>query len=285
MAGLFNRSLGRVVNSLRRIPDLSVSCIRVLLRVRDPLQFLRCYIVRKPLPSGIVVFRDGTTIYVGHPDDLATINLIFFRAVYTGLARNDVVVDIGANIGIFSLYAALRTGAKKIYAFEPCRESFQLLQRNIDATGLTEVIVPFQIAVCHSRRGQYVDFPVSTSPSNSFHNYDGDKTVTVATTTLNETFDKNGLDRVNYLKVDCEGVEYEILEEMTSEGYGRIDNLTVEYHHGKEDELIRSIEAQGLRLASASKTFVHLGVLNFHRPESVQDIALARTANGAGAVR
>lgn len=248
MAGLFNRRLERVVNSLRRIPDLSAGCIRILLRLRNPWRFLRCYILRKPLPSGVVVFRDGTTIYVEHPDDLATITLIFFRAGYAGLARNDVVLDIGANIGVFGLYAALHAGAKKIYAFEPCQGSFQLLLRNIEANGLAGVIVPFQNAVCHSKRGQFLDFPVSSSPSNSFHNDDGDTTGSVATTTLNEIMDKNGLDRVNYLKVDCEGAEYEILEEMTHAGYDRIDNLTVEYHAGRQTELIHLIEAQGLRV-------------------------------------
>jgi FkbM family methyltransferase len=277
MAELFNRGWGRVAYALRNIPDLLASCVKILFRVRSPLAFLWCYIVRKPLPSGVVVFRDGTTIYVEHPDDLATINLIFFRSAYTGFAPNDVIVDIGANIGSFSLFAALRTGAKKVYAFEPCHGSFQLLLRNITANGLSGVIVPFQNAACHSKRGPYVDFPVSSSPSNSFQNCDKDKTARVSTTTLNEALDKNGLDRVNYLKVDCEGAEYEILEEMTRADYDRIDTLTVEYHYGRENELIRLVETHGLRLTSTNRTSPLLGILIFRRPESVQDPAFVGT--------
>src|SRR4051812_24946312 len=61
------------------------------------------------------------------------------------LAPGDVVVDLGANQGIFSLLAAQK-GAR-VFAIEPDARTFGVLQRNIDRNGLSGQITPLNFAI------------------------------------------------------------------------------------------------------------------------------------------
>lgn len=55
--------------------------------------------------------------------------------------KNKIVIDAGANAGFFSIYAA-KLGAKKVYAFEPVTETYEILKRNISLNKLENVIIP-----------------------------------------------------------------------------------------------------------------------------------------------
>jgi FkbM family methyltransferase len=58
-----------------------------------------------------------------------------------------VVFDVGANIGNHALYWALKSKAKKVYAFEPIASTFSILKRNVALNGLENVIIPINAAV------------------------------------------------------------------------------------------------------------------------------------------
>jgi len=53
--------------------------------------------------------------------------------------QNGIVVDAGANIGNHSVFFSLFTGAAEVIAFEPMRETFAILQRNVSLNALTGV--------------------------------------------------------------------------------------------------------------------------------------------------
>jgi FkbM family methyltransferase len=55
--------------------------------------------------------------------------------------KGKVFVDAGANLGAFSIFAACM-GARKVYAFEPVKGTFDALKTNIEACGLQDVIIP-----------------------------------------------------------------------------------------------------------------------------------------------
>ena len=74
-----------------------------------------------------------TVCLSSHPHDLITVFVIFFHKDYGTIPEQSIVLDIGAHIGALSLYAA-RRGASKVYAFEPNREAYDVLCRNIAAT-------------------------------------------------------------------------------------------------------------------------------------------------------
>lgn len=79
-------------------------------------------------------------------------NLDFFSSLDLKKLRkyikNDAfILDIGANIGNHSLYWALITKARKIYAFEPIKSTFKILQRNITLNALDNIIIPYNFAL------------------------------------------------------------------------------------------------------------------------------------------
>lgn len=60
----------------------------------------------------------------------------------------DILVDIGANVGVYSIYAALKTGRQcRVYAFEPDVRNLDALNSNILLNGLGDVVTAFGIAV------------------------------------------------------------------------------------------------------------------------------------------
>ena len=77
----------------------------------------------------------------GHELDIVVAFQVFCEQVYP-VERDTVVVDIGANIGLFSLYAAF-SGAARVFAFEPNQEAYRCMLDNIERNGLQRRIAPF----------------------------------------------------------------------------------------------------------------------------------------------
>ncbi len=97
----------------------------------------------EPVTAEITLWN-GRSFSIGVPADignfLCDLNGIIKENQYNfENFKNAVVVDAGANIGLFSLYACAR-GAGKIYAFEPVRETYAILKNNIAANRLEKVV-------------------------------------------------------------------------------------------------------------------------------------------------
>ena len=54
--------------------------------------------------------------------------------------------------------------------------------------------------------------------------------IIVNSTTLMKIFDKNNIKKCNFLKLDCEGAEYEIIEKLPSKYFEMIEKIVIEYH-------------------------------------------------------
>ena len=89
----------------------------------------------KKQPVRKLVLRDGTKVY-GNENSLLheVADEVFTKLVYTDpnvfIEDGDVVVDIGANVGVFSLFA-FKEGAKRVYAYEPIVEHVVLIRKNL----------------------------------------------------------------------------------------------------------------------------------------------------------
>jgi FkbM family methyltransferase len=143
--------------------------------------------------------------------------------------RGDIVVDVGAHVGIFAIYLAKRYPDITILAFEPDPVNFANLLANIAANGVANV-VPHRLAVtCDGR-----PFSLHRPPDNSaaaggyFARPDGYARSTVDSITLDDIFERHGIRRCKLLKIDCEGAEYEILPSTSV--LDRVDWLSGEFH-------------------------------------------------------
>lgn len=125
----------------------------------------------------------------------------------------DVCVDVGAHVGTFSLCAADR-GAKKVYAFEPNPENYANLVRNIEVNKFRDVIIPFQSAVVGNSTTKRATLRRAGSNNGQY---------SIMYKDLYQGAEVDAMDlwdfivheipgKVDYLKIDIEGGEWDLFE-------------------------------------------------------------------------
>lgn len=145
-------------------------------------------------------------------------------------ARGDVVLDVGAHIGLFAAYVGLRYPDVLIHSFEPFPDNFELLRENVERNRVSNVrIYPFAIS------GDGRLLKMATNPENSGGATCHSRTLTdrptdmIPSATLDAVFDALDLERCKLLKIDCEGSEYEIL--LATRSLGKVEYLSGEFHY------------------------------------------------------
>ncbi|MBF8282059.1 MAG: FkbM family methyltransferase [Anaerolineales bacterium] len=238
------------LKNLGRIHKYMWYCLKCLFLFKRPFSLLYHYFTLRPPRHTVVELRSGLRIFLsGHAHDLITIFLIFVREDYGQIQPGSIVIDIGANIGVFGLYAAHHQ-ARRVYAYEPNTQSYQWLLRNIAENHLDQVILPHQLAVSR-KAGEVVRFPTQASPYNAI--LTGETTADcelVTTTDLSSILGDHGLESVDLLKLDCEGAEHDIILHTSEVVWRRIHNLRMEYHHGQPDPLMAALQARHFKLTA-----------------------------------
>jgi FkbM family methyltransferase len=140
---------------------------------------------------------------------------------------HDVVIDVGAHIGLFTLYASQFCNEGTIYSFEPVKENYKLLLENIKLNNLN-LVRSFNLAVSNSN----VPIKLYLDNDESGHSMFSQSSDSIMTNSisLQKVFDDNQIKRCNFLKLDCEGAEYEIIKNLPSEYFEKIDKIVIEYH-------------------------------------------------------
>jgi len=182
------------------------------------------------------------------------------------------VVDVGAGIGEFAVLIAKEHANSRVFAFEPFPESFALLQENLKLNGVNNVSA-FQMAV-GSRSGRV---NLSTTGQSAQHTttpsrVSGHATseIRVQALSLDDLFQDNCITHCDFLKIDCEGCEFEILFNASQTTLASIDNICLEYHDGftafSHEELAHYLRENAFQVRTASNP-VHgyLGFLYAHR--------------------
>jgi FkbM family methyltransferase len=146
------------------------------------------------------------------------------------------IIDLGANIGLFSLYAS--PIAEKIYAVEPTPSHFSLLKELVELTERTN-IEPLNLAIGMEDGESEFFVHEGNSTMNSFvkhtTNPHSETSVLVKTKTLNSLIDSLGLDTVGFVKMDIEGFENQVIFEPSfEEAVSKIDAMYVEVHDFEE---------------------------------------------------
>jgi len=144
--------------------------------------------------------------------------------------ENDVIVDIGAHIGAFSIYAANRAKTGLVYSLEPVTDNFELLQHNVQLNRITNII-PVKKAVTKYTGTREMFVQLEDTTMHSFYNPKGlaSKTL-VSTITLADFMRNYSIDHIDFLKMDCEGAEYEILMGCPDGLLNRIRRISFESH-------------------------------------------------------
>lgn len=186
--------LVRIVDPLNRfvLSTRSLHKIQRRIRARDLIFHFRPFV----LSDLIVLFTDWES---------------YVRNVFKP-QKGDIVFDIGAHIGIYTLMAAKSIGKKGlVIAFEPDCENFQLLKKNVEANGFKNVkLINAALGKTKTRRVFYISINPLWSSFSPPINISERKLVQV--TTLDNVMEELCLSHVDWVKIDVEGWELNVLE-------------------------------------------------------------------------
>ena len=130
------------------------------------------------------------------------------------LRPEDVVVDCGAHFGLYSLIAARATENRgTVLAVEPNPESAALLAENLERSGATCArVIEAAVAREVGATVLYVGGPEKAAFAGLSAQIEHKKQVEVKTTTLDALLDDGGIRRVDFVKIDVEGAELDVLD-------------------------------------------------------------------------
>ncbi|KAF6246720.1 methyltransferase FkbM [Nitrosopumilus sp. b3] len=143
------------------------------------------------------------------------------------IKENDIIIDIGGHIGLFALYATKNCKKGKIFCYEPVKKNYHLLKDNIEMNNISNVN-HFNLAVSNDQK----EIKIFLSEDDAGHSIiqSEKKFEIVNSTTLKKIMDVNNIEKCNFLKMDCEGAEFKILESLPDEYFIKIKKIVMEYH-------------------------------------------------------
>ncbi|MFL5539509.1 MAG: amino acid adenylation domain-containing protein, partial [Longimicrobiaceae bacterium] len=236
-----------------------------------------------------------------------------------GVALGDgaCVFDVGANIGLFTLFAGTLRPGVTVYAFEPIPPVFEALETNarihgvdarlfncgVGSTAGAETFTFYPHASVLS--GRQVDEDEARSVVRSFilNEQDPDASggmdgalleemlearleterVTCEIRTLSQVIREQGVERIDLLKVDVEGGEYDVLAGIEEEHWERISQVVAEAHEQDRERVTELLARHGFTVAAEQEHGLEgtgLHTLYAVRPAAAEPAAEAAPARG-----
>ena len=162
---------------------------------------------------------------------------IYIKHGFT-IKENDNVLDIGGHIGVFAVLAGNMARKGKVIAFEPMADNYELLKINVEFNHLKNVIAEnvaianengirkFHLSTYRGNKGVgYMTGGHSLYPSD-----DRENETQVQTATLESMMGKHNIHQIDYLKLDAEGAEYEILFNAPKTIIEKVRKIVMELH-------------------------------------------------------
>lgn len=226
------------------------------------------------LPNGIRVLCQTRFELQHFYDD------IFEREVYVknGITLPDdaCVLDVGANIGLFTIFIQERWPDAMVYSFEPAPPLFELLQKNVARYGSSVRCFNFGLSN-QEGRASFTFYPNSSGMSSFYADREEEKETLISIfeneaqkgspevtnlmshmedylamrleaqayecqiSTLSKVLRENGIERVDLLKIDAQKSEWDILQGLAEEDWHKVRQMVLEIHDF-EDRLARTVE-------------------------------------------
>jgi FkbM family methyltransferase len=218
------------------------------------------------------------------------------------LPEQPIILDIGANIGLFALYMKQKHPKACIYSFEPIKHTFSALKENMLLHNLGQ---PFQFGVTDQIGTQtFHHYPNATFFSGKYTSKDDlrkmkviaknilkkqygleeeyldayvslftkNRTLSipesVSVTTITEIIHANKLFRIDLLKVDAEGCELEVLSGLSVADWPKIRTIIIEIHEQTQltkEPFIKLLQAKGFTVAEKhEETLKNTGLCNLY---------------------
>ena len=203
------------------------------------------------LRNGLIITGGKDSMIEGLIDE------IFIHKVYNpeflSINKGDLVIDIGANIGVFGVFAASE-GAGRIIEVEPFPGNIKRIKKNFS---INKMSTPIILEAAVSDKNGTDDIFLGDLDSHNMLYKDSrkifgfEKHIRVKTVTLNEILQKYSIKHVDFLKIDCEGEEGAIMESTFPSSWKKIDKVAIEYHDNtsviSHQQIVKKLSRLGFR--------------------------------------
>ena len=166
-------------------------------------------------------------------------NIYFKHIPQLSTAENaPVIIDIGTNVGFFSLAAFARYPRAQIFGFEPHPFTASVFCKTIKSSTAASILNIYNKAVSDKEE----EIPIYTSTVNGFATMSSinsikneQKVFKAKTLRLDDFLEEQKIDKIDLIKLDCEGSEYPILYSISESVFKIINNLSIETHKGEQE--------------------------------------------------
>lgn len=171
------------------------------------------------------------------------------------LPYNPIIVEIGANTGQGTVGLAKQFKYGRIYAFEPRPEAFILLQKNLSTFPNT---TPINLAISDLNGMVSLNIPSHdrTQASVLMNDNEDEETISIHSFVLDEWCQLNGIPKVDFIRLDVNGMEFKILQSSPTIVSNAIVIITKTYFHKPRNAVVhykylkKFLEYQGFELLS-----------------------------------
>ncbi len=204
------------------------------------------------IENEVVTLPEGVRIDISNvPHEAMGITKeVFLQKCYdVRFSFETVLIDIGFNRGIASLFFASKPNIKKIYSFEPFGPTYALAQKNLSLNPeLSKKINSFNFGLGSEEKTLELPYMNTATGGMSTTNevIKGNQSVTTEKVVIKDAAKEiaqiiaENKGRHIIVKCDCEGAEFEIFERLDEEGLvDDIDVVMMEYHFQKPDKLVK----------------------------------------------
>jgi len=212
--------------------------VRMVLKAGFLIPFLSIYYGVKIRPASegrYFAEKDDMKMFI-YKDSLQVLTEILCLETYEKVFRvrkGDVVIDVGAHVGVFTIKAAKDCGENGlVVAIEPEPRNLALLSKNVKRNSLNNVIIIGKAAGDHKGKAKLhlSSLSFQHSLSGARHNY-----VWIDIDTLDNIAFELKLDKINFIKIDVEGTELEVLKGARKILSSPDVKLAIAAYHGLPD--------------------------------------------------
>jgi FkbM family methyltransferase len=211
------------LKKMRKLEEFNLDFRFLYKELTDPSFRMQNFLRYNSIGGEVAINRYGLKFSNRTPTN--ALQEIFVEKVYSSYpefipSKKETVVDVGAQYGDYSIFLAKYIGVKKVYSFEPLVENYNIFKENIKLNNITN-IEPYNIAL--GDKTSEVERGIL------------DNMITISESETKSTIKIEKLDNIpsiqeDFLKIDVEGFEMEVLNGAIENIKANMPNIIIEVH-------------------------------------------------------